>query len=448
MFGVLLFLTPAVSASFTGSEALRAYLFTLAGVLGLVVPVVQLVGDGVLLAGLRRGRCLEEILATRTTASEIVDQVACHGILSVLRLGLLVILPVMAALVLFVPAANRNGTLLAAALWAPAVTLVVWVGSCLVQAAVAWSGSRNRYLWTGAAVLAALLLAVYFSPRTLPGLALAASTWLLVGWGARALARAGLERCCSGPAARRRPPLPEARAARLENPIAYREASRLRPEGRGLLAVALLLWAGLSLAARSFQVDLVQPLAWMALVVIQPLRASLCAVEALALEREGETLEPLVLSGLRPRDFVDGWAAWSALPRAAECLVLALAVALAGGPSEALGTLSGLPLLVLKVGFGAYLGLLVSTLARTRREAWSRLFLAWVAACLALSLVPGAASTLVMPLFHEYDLALVAPGTVRVMDLAFTLAGLVAVRWLALARVRQLFRGGQRGRLR
>ncbi len=428
MFSMLLFLTPAISAAFTDSTAFRTYLFTLAAILGTLVPLAQLAGDGALLVSLSRERCLEEILGTRTGASEVVDQVAAHGILSVLRLGLTVIVPVLAGLLFLFPG-HRLGIAASALVWIPAVAILVWVGSYVVQAAVAWTagwGVLPAVLGYGGLVSSVGLLAA--ERGALSGLPWGLVALALLALVARALARVGLERPLRRPPARQRPALPPAKAARLRNPVAFREASRLRHGWVGLALLALALGGGL-------------PLSWMALVVVQPLRASLATAGALATEREARTLEPLVLSGLSPRDFLDGWAAWSALPLVVECLVLLPVMALCGASPDLLLVL---PDLLLKVGFGAWLGLCVSAWTRARRDAWSGLFLAWVGGALYLSLAPGAASSLLTTWLQGYDLARVATVAGQVASLVCTLVGLLALRSLALARVGVLF--GPQGR--
>jgi len=436
MFGMLLFLTPAVSAAFTESAAFKAYLFTLAAALVTLAPLVQLAADGVLLVSLRRERCLEEILGTRTSAREVVDQVAAHGILSVLRLGLSVVLPVLAGLLILFPG-YRLGILTSALGWVPAVGLAAWTGSYIVQAAAAWT--------MGWGLLPALLgyaglvsgLGLLAAQRGLPA---ALTVLVLVGLGARVLACRGLERPPQRPLSPRGPTLSPRRAAGLRNPIAFREASRRVRAGSRPWVLALALGGSLALCAQEPWRSVFQPLAWMALVVVQPLRASVATAAALAAEREARTLEPLLLSGLHPREFLEGWASQVALPLVLESLLLLPLLALSSGSLEvAWGFLQGLPDLVAKTWFGAWLGLCVSAFTRTRRDAWVALFLAWVGGALYLSLAPGTAGSLLTTRLADGDLAQAATVVSLVASLVCTLFGLVALRILAVARVRLLF---------
>ncbi len=443
MFSMLLFLTPAVSAAFTESTAFKAYLFTLAAALATLAPLVQLAADGVLLISLRRERCLEEILCTRTSAGEVVDQVAAHGILSVLRLGLTVLLPVLAGLLILLPG-HRLEILTSALGWIPAVCLVTWVGSYVVQAAVVWSA--------GSGLLPALLgfgglvggLGLLVAQRgALPSLTILA----LVGLAARILARQGLERPLRPPVCRRRPALSPRRAARLHNPILFREVSRAVRGGDRPWFLALALGGCLVLCSQEPWRSMFQPLAWMALVVIQPLRASLATAAALAAEREARTLEPLLLSGLPPKDFLEGWASRGAQPLVFESLVVLPLLALCSGSLEvAWGLAQGLPDLLAKVWFGAWLGLCVSAFTQTRRDAWTGLFLAWVGGALYLSLAPGTAGSLLTTWSADGDLAQVTNRVGLVASLVCTLFGIVALRGLALARVRPVFNPQAPGR--
>lgn len=442
MFCVLLFLAPAVSAAFTDSGPLRTYLFTLAAVMGLLVPLAQLAGDASLLASLRRGGCLDELLGTPTTSAQIVDQVATWSILSVLRLGLAVILPVLGGLLLIVPTRNQQGVLLGALLWVPAVAVAVWVGSMGVQAAVAWSdGRRGQVPALGLLALLGGAALLALAPSGRQGLALAGLAALGLGLLARSLARAGLERPLRGrPARHRQGPH---RPSRHRNPVAWREASRRRtgPSWWGAVAILALTAAafsshGLSLAELPW---LYGTVALTALVVVQPLRASLGTVSAVAAERDAGTLEPLAMTGVRPRDFLDGWAVATAGPLLVESLALMLVAVAVGAVTNLLPFLFEVLDLLVTVVFGAYLGLLVSTLPGGRRDAWSALFLGWVASSMLLSLLPGTVSAYVTVALGAEDLALVTVLAGGLLDLGFSVAALVLVRCLALVRVRALF---------
>ncbi len=442
MFTMFLFLAPAVGAALTDSETFRTFLLLLAATMGLLVPVGQLAGDGIMLASLRRGRCLEEILTTRLTARELVDQVAIHGVLSVLGPGLVVFLPLMAGLLAFVPVESRLGILAATLLFFPATALVTWVGSNSVQAAVVWSEGREP-LVCAVGVLSLGAAAGLFSLAHTPyGAALV--TMVLAAWGlaAREVARAGLTALPDRRRTRRHPPLSARRAGRLQNSISFREASRSRPTGPGTFLLKLVSAATLLVLCRAWAPELLQPLAWLALTIVQPARASLATLGALIREREERTLEPLALTGMPPTEFLDGWALRAARPLLWESLILAAllaGLALPGNPSEALAVQVGLPDLLLKVGFGAWLGLTVSTLTRTRRESLSWLFLAWVAGGLYLTLAPGTFGSLLAIWWEAPDLRTAAPLAGPLFSMAWTLVGTLALRGLALSRVQATF---------
>ncbi len=442
MFTVFLFLTPAIGAALTESQAFRTFLILLAATLGVLVPLAQLAGDGLALVSLRRGRCLEEILLTRLKAREVVDQVALHGVLSVLGPGLAVFLPLMAGLLAFVPVESRPGVLAATILWFPATALLTWAASNTVQAAVAWSEGQEPLV---CAVLVGILGAtagLLLLAGTLPGAVLVAATLLAWGFLAREMARTGLESLPTRQSARRHPALSPEKARRLQNPIAYRELSRTRPEGPARLLARLLPGVVLILFCQASSPDLLQPLAWMLLTVIQPARASLATLGALTGEREGRTLEVLALTGIRPAEFLDGWALWAVRPLLVETLALAgllALLALPGDPSEAQAVKVGLPDLLLKVAFGAWLGLFVSALTRTRREAFGGLFLAWVAGGLYLALAPGAFGSLLAIRLDAPDLRTAAPTAGPLLGLAGTALGVLALRALTLVRTRAAF---------
>ena len=155
-----------------------------------------------------------------------------------------------------------------------------------------------------------------------------------------------------------------------------------------------------------------QPLAWLVLTVVQPARASLATVGALVREREERTLEPLALTGMPPGEFLDGWALRAARPLLWESLFLAAllaGLALPANPSEALAVQVGLPDLLLKVGFGAWLGLAVFDPHPDSSGVLDPLFLAWVAGGLYLTLAPGTFGSLLAVWWEAPDLRTAAP---------------------------------------
>lgn len=464
MFAVLLFLAPAVTAVSLDrySESLEAFLITLAGALALVVPLAQLAGDAALLASLRKGGCLEEILGTRTSTRELVDQVAFYSVLSVLRMGAAVLVPVLLGLLLLLPAGNRVPVLLAGLCWLPLMIGVVWAGSCFVQAVIAWSDRGRvsaRALLVAAPLVALVALGLHAALAEMGERDYAQALLVVVGSSAalgvvsRALACRGLDRdvALGGtlrhllPARTLRPPAP------WRNAIARREAARERVGGP--LLQFWVLWLGLGLVAWQ---TLREPsptslgnyhalLAWstvmMAVGFVQPLRASVRTMGAVQSERDGRTLETLAVSGLAPAAFVDGWAQAAWLPRALETALLLLlggSLLLAEGVDLVAYALA-VPGLLLRVVYGAYLGLLVSTTARARRDAWLGLLVAWIASVLTLFTGPGIVTALVVdPLVPLHMQEAGVAGSVFV-HVAAAVAGILLVRALCLARVRRLF---------
>jgi hypothetical protein len=442
MFTMFLFLAPAIGAALTDSHTFRTFLLLLAATLGLLVPVAQLAGDGVVLASLRRGRCLEEILATRLSSQEMVDQVALHGILSVLGPGLAVFLPLMAGLLAFVPVESRLGILATALLFFPATALATWVGSNNVQAAVVWSEGREALVAATGILSLGVAVGLLSLAHTPQGAALVVMILVVWGFVAREVAQAGLKGLTIRRRARLHPSLPPRHARRLHNAISFREAARSRPSWSGPFLLGALSVAILLVLCRSWAPDLLQPLAWLFLTVVQPARASLATVGALVREREEQTLEPLVLTGISPGEFLDGWALRAARPILWESLFMAAllaGLALLETPSETLAIHVELPNLLLKVCFGAWLGLAVSTFTRTRRESWTWLFLAWVAGGLYLTLVPGTFGSLLAVWWEATDLQTAAPLAGPLFSLAWTLAGTLALRGLAWSRVQATF---------
>jgi len=489
VMSTLLCLAPASLASLRGqAHGLEArtfvYVFTLA--VAILVPLGQLLGDAVLLAGLRRGRCLEDILGTRTRAREIVDQVAAFSVRSVWQMGLAAAAPLLAGLWLVVPPDNRFLMLGCFLAWFPLAALLVLVGSYVVQASSILRRNGDSGLATalflGLVVTGAvttsqnhsLLLTVVLA-GVLGALGLGAR-WLAL----RGLARAGLPYPPVRPGVGARTAPARAPKDRHENPIALREEARrlgslpfpglqrLGP-ARVLMARHWPVWLGLAflLVYRAGgNADVAQGLGLglgAVVVFLQPLFASLQTAAAIVQEREGGTLEALTSTGLEPRTFVDGWAraAWG--PRLLETLLIL------GGVLLVLGTLrNGLPhggyLLIYlpdalgRLFLGAYLGLVVSCLAKARRDAWVLLVLLWVALQMALSMASGillAAWGLLANLAGLSSEAMATPhGPVLLMGgylAATTLICLVAtlgLRRLAIHQVAGLFSPRRQGGFR
>lgn len=338
-----------------------------------------------LLASLRRGRGLEEVLNSPTTPAELVDGLARHsaaaagsgwwwlGTLWILwGVGFAGLSPE-AALVLVVP-----GVLLQIAL--------AFLGSYLAQAGYAWSDGEGDLLLRHLLLLPAVLLAAW---EPLPGVLVLAlyARWLamrgLDGYG-RLHARMGRlwRRLATGRGSLRR-------AARgLRNAIVYREARAevgRAPGGLpGLLlarhAVAAILVGGILAAAHvalSHHWRGLPQILWgglATLFLVQTMRAAYLAAGSLLDEREGGTLEPLLGTALSASEFVDGWARVAALPRTVENLaagfVLVVLASVAGLPPERMGMCAWL--LATFTIASAYAGVAVSAGSESRQAVVDR----------------------------------------------------------------------------
>ncbi len=474
---LLLCLAPACATALTGaSDSLEARTFVYVFVVAVaaLVPLGQLQGDAALLAGLRRGRCLEDILGTRTQAREIVDQVAGFSLLSVLKMGLAVAAPLLASLLLVTPSENRALVLGLCLGWFPTAALLVLAGSYVVQASSTWSRHGESGLATalflGLLLVGGLYLAEYQNPFFA---ALLVATLLALGFGTRwlalqALDRAGLPKPRVRPvgSAWRAPAPTPSRGSAQDNPITLREEARRRghlpfPGLQRLGVVGYLLarhwpvWLGLAVllackagpfaeVARGAAVGLA-----MIVLFLQPFFASVHTADAILQEQEGGTLEALAATGLEARTFVDGWARAAWKPRLIEALLVLAGAGLVLWPMSDLlqggFLLAHLPEALVRIFFGAYLGLVISCLAKTRRDMWILLVLLWVASQMALSLTSGilVAALGLLATFsgipaHEQALAHGAGimAGYLVLTLLVSLTALLGLRWLALSLVR------------
>jgi hypothetical protein len=480
---LLLCLVPAGAAALTGagdSMEARTFVYVFAVALAALVPLGQIQGDAALLAGLRRGRCLEDILGTRTQAREIVDQVAGFSLLSVLKMGLAVAVPLLAGLLLVTPPANRALVLGLGLGWFPTAALLVLIGSYVVQASSTWSRHGESGLAT--ALFLGLLLAggIHLAENhNLLFAALLVAVVVALGLGARwlalrALDRAGLPKPRLRPSvsAWRAPAPTPARGGAQDNPIALREEARRRgnlpfPGLQRLGVVGYLLarhwpvWLGLAvlLACKAGPfADVAQGSAvGLAMIVLflQPFFASVHTANAVLQEQEGGTLEALVATGLEARTFVDGWARAAWRPRLVEVLLVLAGAGLVLWPSShpawsefpppAGYLLAHLPEALVRIFFGAYLGLVVSCLAKARRDMWILLVLLWVASQMAMSMTSGlmVGALALLTTFSgiptpEQALAhgALVMGGYLVLNLLVSIAAVLGLRWLALSQVR------------
>ncbi|MGE0492531.1 MAG: hypothetical protein AB7S38_25170 [Vulcanimicrobiota bacterium] len=361
----------------------------------LIYPL-YLAGHGAMaLASLRRGRCFDELLGSRTTARELIDSVALDTAMVFARTGFWLLGP------------------WAGWFWlqgqSPAWAVPAWLGqlgmavllSYLAQAGQSWSDGDADFVIRQAVVgvgLAPVVLggSLLLGPEpNAPGLAGLA---LAVGLVCRALAVRGLEAY-----PRLRGKIRQARdlfASRTpgwgdiyelgmaQNPVVFRERraeARYAPLGRfGLLLgrhgfAALLLAAVAGTAYRALEAHWanLQGVLWMTVVVffvVQTLRAAYRTVGSLVDERESGTLESLLQTTLSGRDWIAGWVMVGFAPRAIENLVAGLlwvGVAWLGGQSPLRFGLC----LILLMGFtlaATYAGICASAVSSSREQALDR----------------------------------------------------------------------------
>ncbi len=377
--------------------------------------------DLAVLVSLRRGRCLEEILGSGLEPFRIVDTLARFGLRSLFRVGLPVALVLLAGAPMtrhllgswWAPLRDPLQAAMLVPVWLVLVGVLFSVGSYAAQAMVLFSRGGER---SGPATLA-VALALFVPAASLvgsgigaaldgegPGLVPAlgctlAGALLWVGWLGRRLSIWGmehpdaLERWNRSSAPRRnawvRP--------WNDNPIVAREVTRLSAAiPLGVLGLVLVRAFPAAVQAQGLWFLMLLPeesrsLAfWVAAAGIgwyAWLRASSRTSAALAQESEGQTLEPMIQSGLTRQDFVSGWLQVA-------CAPLYLELALTGGlvlmvplsfPEVVSGEAHGIPgtldlgsallaLLALTAMpmAGAWSGLAVSALSANRREAWGR----------------------------------------------------------------------------
>ncbi|MBX3167921.1 MAG: zf-HC2 domain-containing protein [Candidatus Eremiobacteraeota bacterium] len=362
----------------------RSPLLTFMGfsAVGLMIglPLRQFSEEVALLASLRRGRCLEEIIGTGTSAQGLLDGLALQGLGQLTRAALTV-WPVLLLGSLALPHSWKQRALQSEVAWLPCLLTFFLGGYYLSQLLNVWKGGWPRRL-------VKLLFAL--SPWTLvllglPGCLVAS---LLTAGVARHLAISELEN------PERLQAVPPGRRNRLvrcwsQNPITRREMSRLA-SGLGGGWWRLFVWrTSLTLA----------PLAWALFSLNRPLddwqevfsagllgfaalffaRAAAVTLPAVVREREQQSWGILMQTPLGPRTVVEGWLQVSCYTLFSEGLFAMLALGgylVAAVPPAHLGwPLASLGLLPLVGWLGAYVGLALSASSRSLREAGQKWFL-------------------------------------------------------------------------
>ncbi len=414
LLALALYALPAAFLTGIGDVEFAASYLVWVG-LGLLVtlPWYHFRMDLAVLVSLRRGRCLEEILATGLEPTRMADSLALFSLRSLYRVSLPVALVLMAGAPLagglptyyWEPLRHAGPAALGVLGWLVLMGLLFSVGSYASQALVLFARNGERLspaclavgltLFGPAAGLVALA-AGHGEGATALGLG---ASLLWVGLAGRTLALWGfehparLERWTQSAAPRRNRWI----RAWSDNPVVIREAARLAaviPAGVLGLFLARLVPAAIQAQAAwlltGMRYESMSLAFWIGITVLGWLvwlRASARTSAALAQEREGGTLEALIQSGLTRQDFVRGWLVVACAPLYLELAVTGALVLMivgvvpeivSGATPSGWGTLDlGAALLVLgalaamPLG-GAWSGLAVSAASATRREAGGR----------------------------------------------------------------------------
>ncbi len=386
-----LFGLPALLFSLLNPEQAQVFLGLSAVGLLVGLPLHHFRTEVSVLTSLRRGRCLEEILSTGLPARQLVDTLAVQSLGAVARVGI----PLVPVLALGSQEFHDRDFALQAALgWLPLVVLLFWLGSYVVLFLGAWSKdgeTRNlpQQLLAAVVLLPALALAIWAHPL-LGALWMAGTARYLAIWGLDHLAE--VDRLISRPTRRQRNPWVRWSS---ENPIVAREAMRKAastPGGLGgligaraltMVLPALWVWSLLSMHGLTAY--------WSGfgiLLVLVWARAASRTLGAVVGERERGTWETMMQTGLTRAEFVKGWKAvtWGAVGMD---FLPAVGVLIGAGflvlPQPlAAPLLAGL--LALFLASGTEVGLALSALSRSTREANGRLiaaagygFVGWLA---------------------------------------------------------------------
>jgi hypothetical protein len=356
--------------------------FVAISALGLMIglPLRQFSEEVALLASLRRGRCLEEIVGTGTSAQGLLDGLAVQGLGQIGRAALTV-WPVLLAGTLGVPNYWRQQTLRLEVAWLPCLLAFFLAGYYLAQLVNVWKGSWLRRL-------AMFLLALCPWTLALLGLPGCLAASLLTAVVARQLAIHELENPAlvrAVPVHRRNPLV----RTWSQNPITRREMSRLASGMSGHWSRLLAWRASMALL----------PLAWTLTTLDKPLdqwpevfspgvlffaalffvRSALLTLPSVVREREQQSWEILMQTPLGPQTVVHGWLQVCIYQVATEGVFALLVLAgylFAAAPWTQWGwPLASLLLLPLAALSGAYLGLALSASSRNQREAGQRLIL-------------------------------------------------------------------------
>jgi len=375
-----IFALPAlVMALLQENYALMGFLMCSAAGLMVGLPLRQFGEEVALLSALRRGRCLEEILATGVDSRALLDGLAYQGLAQVARASLTV-MPVLMLGSLALPQEVQSQAYCLELAWLPSLLLLFVAGYYLAQFLLVWPGGWPQRV----AVASALLLPAVGLGYGLgwPGVWLAC---LGVGLGARHLAIQGLQKEQQPKAAARLKRNQLVRAL-SQNPIARREFTRLSGglagknpvgslvawrAGSVLLPLIWGIWAVQDAYSNSFTY-------WVGAMLFAALffvRAALRCLPAVPREREQQTWETLLQTPLGIPSFVSGWlqvCLYTTFSEGAVAISMLTLFGLINQFSAGQLALVGLSLAGASL-LGGYVGLGISASSRSTRQAQQRL---------------------------------------------------------------------------
>jgi len=392
---LLLFALPALLFTFpTWMDAEMAWVthdylsaFALFTGLGLLIglPAWFLRTDVALLSSLHRGRCLEEILTANVSPALIVDTLATHSVKAILRAALPVAVVLLACCLPLDPQ-WRSSAVGLVLLWIPALVLTFFTLAYAMQAAATAGYMTQIGTWSRVGYLLLLPAWIPFALSFGKGMEiLRVPGWLFLVWAMRLGAIEGLRRSLLVRSTGKKPLRWRLVGAWTDNAIVVRETRRRSLFDWTLAAVIfvpfgyLLVLFGLREEGwtHQFMVDTGWA-AWWVLAVTSFFAAAIRTLGAVVGEKEKRTWEPLLEAGFPRSEFVSGWLQLGSLPVAVAQLPVYVLLTLW---ESSLGGVTGLSSLVFAgwlIGLvltwsGAALGLALSALASTTREAGTRL---------------------------------------------------------------------------
>lgn len=368
-------------------------------VLLIVFPFLRAQADAGLLVSLRNGGCLEELRQTSITSWEMVDGTTWHTLQGLVKPGLAIgVVATCLAWTLITNPYWRPVAVGAAIAWFPTMLLLAWAQAYFSQMLAAWAQQEGSG-WTQ--LLGFLVVVGPLVPAVPIGLLLFAqgdavhAAEVLIGC---CIWTASLSRLGAGVGLAQADRVHQAIKSRnlrkttrnpwvapwSDNPIVVRECARdggrraggllglVLAENLAAVCLAWLPWVLVGTIAPD------SPLQWWVFVfcfgafyLVQPTRVASRVGGAMVQERERRTLETLAVTRLSTAEFVDGWAQVGWRPRLIESVVALPMFAALGLMCHLRASefLPALPLLLVNLFAGAYLGFAIGVVAPNRMEA-------------------------------------------------------------------------------